>query len=127
MDSPKVGIIMGSQSDWPTMKGAAEILDELGVAYETKIVSAHRTPDRLWEYGQTAMTRRPSAIIVRARVAGPPPALLRPKTPAAVLGVAVTAGGGPGGVALAARVGRSGSGPPAPRPLRPGPLPRSRR
>ena len=49
-----VGIIMGSQSDWPTMKAAAEILDELGVAYETKIVSAHRTPDRLWDYGKTA-------------------------------------------------------------------------
>ena len=46
-----VGIIMGSQSDWATMKNAADILDELGIAYEKKIVSAHRTPDRLWEYG----------------------------------------------------------------------------
>ena len=50
-----VGIIMGSQSDWPTMKAAAEILDELGIAYEAKIVSAHRTPDRLWDYGKTAV------------------------------------------------------------------------
>ncbi|MEK6205275.1 MAG: AIR carboxylase family protein, partial [Amylibacter sp.] len=53
----KVGIIMGSQSDWATMKEAATILDELGVAYETKIVSAHRTPDRLWTYGKTATER----------------------------------------------------------------------
>ncbi|MGB1444078.1 MAG: AIR carboxylase family protein, partial [Paracoccaceae bacterium] len=52
--SPQVGIIMGSQSDWPTMKLAADILDELGISYETAIVSAHRTPDRLWDYGKTA-------------------------------------------------------------------------
>ena len=52
-----VGIIMGSQSDWPTMKEAARILDELGVPYETKIVSAHRTPDRLWTYGKEAAGR----------------------------------------------------------------------
>ncbi len=44
----KVGIIMGSQSDWPTMREAADILDQLGIAYEAKIVSAHRTPDRVW-------------------------------------------------------------------------------
>ncbi len=49
MSDVKVGIIMGSQSDWPTMKEAADILDELGVAYEKRIVSAHRTPDRLWD------------------------------------------------------------------------------
>ena len=48
---PSVGIIMGSQSDWPTLKYSANILDEFDVTYETKIVSAHRTPDRLWEYG----------------------------------------------------------------------------
>ena len=47
MSAVKVGIIMGSQSDWPTMKEAADVLDELGIAYETKLVSAHRTPDRL--------------------------------------------------------------------------------
>ena len=49
-ERPPVAIIMGSQSDWPTMKDAAAILDELGVAYETRIVSAHRTPDRLWDF-----------------------------------------------------------------------------
>jgi 5-(carboxyamino)imidazole ribonucleotide mutase len=54
MGEPSVGIIMGSQSDWPTLREAAAILDELGVAYEARIVSAHRTPDRLWEYGKTA-------------------------------------------------------------------------
>lgn len=48
----EVGIIMGSQSDWPTMKEAADMLDALKVPYETKIVSAHRTPDRLWDYGK---------------------------------------------------------------------------
>ena len=52
-----VGIIMGSQSDWPTMREAAAILDELGVGYEVKIVSAHRTPDRLWAYGKAAADR----------------------------------------------------------------------
>ncbi|HXE89099.1 MAG TPA: AIR carboxylase family protein, partial [Hyphomicrobiaceae bacterium] len=51
---PKVGIIMGSRSDWPTMKRAADVLDELGVAYEAKVVSAHRTPKRLYEYAETA-------------------------------------------------------------------------
>ena len=49
--APRIGIVMGSQSDWPTMKLAADILDKLGVSHETKIVSAHRTPDRLVEYG----------------------------------------------------------------------------
>ena len=50
----KIGIVMGSQSDWATMQAAAATLDELDVAYETRIVSAHRTPDRLWEYGKSA-------------------------------------------------------------------------
>ena len=57
MPKVKVGIIMGSQSDWPTMKDAAEILDALEVPYETRIVSAHRTPDRLWDYGSKAARR----------------------------------------------------------------------
>ena len=52
-----VGIIMGSQSDWPTLREAAAILDDLGVGYEAKIVSAHRTPDRLWAYGKAAASR----------------------------------------------------------------------
>ena len=55
--SVDVGIIMGSQSDWPTLKPAAEILGALGVTHEVKIVSAHRTPDRLWTYGKTAVER----------------------------------------------------------------------
>ena len=67
MADTKVGIIMGSQSDWPTMKLAANILDELGVAYETKIVSAHRTPDRLWEYGKTAVSKG-CRLLSQARV-----------------------------------------------------------
>jgi 5-(carboxyamino)imidazole ribonucleotide mutase len=57
MTHPLVGIIMGSQSDWPTMREAAEMLDQLGVVYEKRIVSAHRTPDRLWDYGKTAAER----------------------------------------------------------------------
>ena len=61
MTDVKVGIIMGSQSDWPTMQEAADILDELNVSYEAKIVSAHRTPDRLWDYGKTAVARGLSA------------------------------------------------------------------
>ena len=61
-----VGIIMGSQSDWPTMKEAADILDQLQIAYETKIVSAHRTPDRLWDYGKTAVERGLKVIIAGA-------------------------------------------------------------
>ena len=66
MADMQIGIIMGSQSDWPTMKGAADILDELGLSYETKIVSAHRTPDRLWDYGSTAVDRGLKAIIAGA-------------------------------------------------------------
>ena len=62
----EIAIIMGSQSDWPTMKHAAEILDELGVPYEARIVSAHRTPDRLWSYGREAAGRGLKCIIAGA-------------------------------------------------------------
>jgi len=58
-----IEIIMGSQSDWPTMREAADILDALGIVYEKKIVSAHRTPDRLWDYGKTAVDRGLQVII----------------------------------------------------------------
>jgi len=85
----KVGIIMGSQSDWPTMKAAAEILDELGVAYETKIVSAHRTPDRLWDYGKTAVTRGLQVIIAGAGGAAHLPGMMASKTRVPVVGVPV--------------------------------------
>ena len=85
----KVGIIMGSQSDWPTMKEAAAILDELGVAYETKIVSAHRTPDRLWNYGKTAADRGLHVIIAGAGGAAHLPGMMASKTRVPVVGVPV--------------------------------------
>src|SRR5690606_39419414 len=65
-----VGIIMGSQSDWPTMREAAAILDALGIAYEARIVSAHRTPDRLWDYGKTAVAREIGRASSRGREGG---------------------------------------------------------
>lgn len=85
----EVGIIMGSQSDWPTMKAAAEILDELGVSYETRIVSAHRTPDRLWDYGKTAALRGLKVIIAGAGGAAHLPGMMASKTRVPVIGVPV--------------------------------------
>jgi 5-(carboxyamino)imidazole ribonucleotide mutase len=85
----EVGIIMGSQSDWPTMKAAAAMLDELGVAYETKIVSAHRTPDRLWDYGRTAVDRGLKVIIAGAGGAAHLPGMMASKTRLPVIGVPV--------------------------------------
>ena len=84
-----VGIIMGSQSDWPTMKAAASVLDELGVAYETRIVSAHRTPDRLWDYGKTAVDRGLKVIIAGAGGAAHLPGMMASKTRLPVIGVPV--------------------------------------
>jgi len=84
-----VGIIMGSQSDWPTMKCAAQILDELGVTYETRIVSAHRTPDRLWDYGKTAAQRGLKVIIAGAGGAAHLPGMMASKTRVPVVGVPV--------------------------------------
>lgn len=88
-DRPLVGIIMGSQSDWPTMKHAAEALDGLGVAYETKIVSAHRTPDRLVEYAKTAKGRGLKCIIAGAGGAAHLPGMAAAMTPLPVFGVPV--------------------------------------
>lgn len=85
----EVGIIMGSQSDWPTMKEAAAILDELGVPYEAKIVSAHRTPDRLWSYGKTAVERGLKVIIAGAGGAAHLPGMMASKTRVPVIGVPV--------------------------------------
>lgn len=85
----KIGIIMGSQSDWPTMKLAADILDELGIAYEAKIVSAHRTPDRLWDYGKTAVERGLQVIIAGAGGAAHLPGMMASKTRIPVVGVPV--------------------------------------
>lgn len=87
--SPLVGIIMGSQSDWPTMKEAADILDTLGIAYESRIVSAHRTPDRLWEYGKTAVARGLKVIIAGAGGAAHLPGMMASKTRVPVIGVPV--------------------------------------
>ena len=84
-----VGIIMGSQSDWATMKEAARILEELGIAYETKIVSAHRTPDRLWAYGTTAVARGLKVIIAGAGGAAHLPGMMASKTRVPVVGVPV--------------------------------------
>jgi 5-(carboxyamino)imidazole ribonucleotide mutase len=85
----QVGIIMGSQSDWPTMRDAAAVLDELGVTYETKIVSAHRTPDRLWDYGKTAVDRGLQVIIAGAGGAAHLPGMMASKTRLPVIGVPV--------------------------------------
>ena len=80
---------MGSQSDWATMKEAAAILDELGIPYETKIVSAHRTPDRLWSYGKTAASRGLKVIIAGAGGAAHLPGMMASKTRIPVIGVPV--------------------------------------
>ena len=80
---------MGSQSDRPTMKAAAENLDELGIAYEAKIVSAHRTPDRLWDYGKTAVSRGLKVIIAGAGGAAHLPGMMASKTRVPVIGVPV--------------------------------------
>ncbi|MBR9842453.1 MAG: 5-(carboxyamino)imidazole ribonucleotide mutase [Rhodobacteraceae bacterium] len=89
MSDITVGIIMGSQSDWPTMKLAADILDELGIAYEAKIVSAHRTPDRLWTYGKEAAGRGLKVIIAGAGGAAHLPGMMASKTRVPVVGVPV--------------------------------------
>jgi 5-(carboxyamino)imidazole ribonucleotide mutase len=86
---PLIGIIMGSQSDWPTMKLAAEVLDELGVAYETKIISAHRTPDRLYTYAKSARDKGLKVIIAGAGGAAHLPGMTASMTTLPVLGVPV--------------------------------------
>ena len=89
MTATKVGIIMGSHSDWATMKHAADILDELGVAYEKQIVSAHRTPDKLFDYAETAVERGIAVIIAGAGGAAHLPGMTAAKTRLPVLGVPV--------------------------------------
>jgi 5-(carboxyamino)imidazole ribonucleotide mutase len=86
---PLVGIIMGSQSDWETMRGAAEMLEKLGVAHEVRVVSAHRTPDLLFEYASTARTRGLEVIIAGAGGAAHLPGMTASKTSLPVLGVPV--------------------------------------
>ena len=85
----RVGIVMGSDSDWPVMQAAARILDELGVPYEARVVSAHRTPDLLFDYAATARARGLQAIIAGAGGAAHLPGMLAAKTPVPVLGVPV--------------------------------------
>ena len=84
-----VGLIMGSQSDWPTMKEAATLLDALEIPYEARIVSAHRTPDRLWDYGKTAAERGLKVIIAGAGGAAHLPGMMASKTRVPVIGVPV--------------------------------------
>ncbi len=88
-NTPLVGIVMGSQSDWPTMKTAAEMLNELGVPHETKIVSAHRTPDRMFAYAESAAERGLRVIIAGAGGAAHLPGMIAAKTIVPVLGVPV--------------------------------------
>lgn len=86
---PMVGIIMGSTSDWDTMKHACEILDELQVPYEKKVVSAHRTPDYMFEYAETARNRGLKVIIAGAGGAAHLPGMVAAKTTLPVIGVPV--------------------------------------
>ena len=89
MTSPKVGLIMGSQSDWPTLRAAGEILDALGVAYESRIVSAHRTPDRMSAYAKGAAGRGLKVIIAAAGGAAHLPGMTASMTSLPVLGVPI--------------------------------------
>ena len=84
-----VGVIMGSQSDWPTLRETTKVLNDLGVSYEAKIVSAHRTPDRLWDYGKTAVDRGLQVIIAGAGGAAHLPGMIASKTRIPVIGVPV--------------------------------------
>lgn len=88
-DLPQVGIIMGSTSDWPTMQAAAAILDELGVAYEKEVVSAHRTPQKLADYASSATGRGLQVIIAGAGGAAHLPGMTAASTTLPVLGVPV--------------------------------------
>ena len=89
MTAPKIGLIMGSQSDWPTLRAAAEILDNLAVPYEKRIVSAHRTPDRMAVYAKEAEARGIKAIIAGAGGAAHLPGMVASMTSLPVLGVPV--------------------------------------
>ncbi len=87
--TPLVGVVMGSDSDWPTMQAAAAILAEFGIAHECRVVSAHRTPDLLFSYAETAAARGLKAIIAGAGGAAHLPGMLAAKTAVPVLGVPV--------------------------------------
>lgn len=87
--SPNIGIIMGSQSDWPVMRLGSEILEKLGIAHEVKIVSAHRTPDRLYDYAKSASERGLKVIIAGAGGAAHLPGMAASMTRVPVLGVPI--------------------------------------
>lgn len=89
MREPIVGVIMGSQSDWKTMKAATAILEELEIPFEARIVSAHRTPERLWDYGKQAVERGLRVIIAGAGGAAHLPGMMASKTRLPVIGVPV--------------------------------------
>ncbi|MGA8943498.1 MAG: 5-(carboxyamino)imidazole ribonucleotide mutase [Thermoactinomyces sp.] len=89
MDQAKVGVIMGSTSDWPTMQKACEILEEFGICYESKVVSAHRTPDEMFRYAAEAEKRGLKVIIAGAGGAAHLPGMVASKTVLPVIGVPV--------------------------------------
>lgn len=88
-NQPLIGVVMGSNSDWPVMQAAAKMLEELGVPYEARVVSAHRTPDLLFEYAATARERGLKAIIAGAGGAAHLPGMLAAKTTLPILGVPI--------------------------------------
>jgi 5-(carboxyamino)imidazole ribonucleotide mutase len=88
-DKVRIGIVMGSTSDWETMKHAAESLEELGLAHEVEVVSAHRTPDKLFSYAESAAERGLEVIVAGAGGAAHLPGMIAAKTPVPVLGVPV--------------------------------------
>ena len=88
-EAPRIGIIMGSQSDWETMRHAAEMLDALEIAYEARIVSAHRTPERLYHYAKGAAARGLKVIIAGAGGAAHLPGVIAALTPLPVIGVPI--------------------------------------
>ena len=94
MSAPKVAIIMGSRSDWPVMKAAAAMLEQLGVAYEAKVVSAHRTPDRMYQFAKGAKAAGIQVIIAGAGGAAHLPGMTASMTTLPVLGVPVPVKGG---------------------------------
>jgi len=89
MSDVLVGVLMGSDSDWPTMQGATEILDQMSVSYEAKVVSAHRMPDAMFSYAEKAQNRGLRCIIAGAGGSAHLPGMLAAKTPLPVLGVPV--------------------------------------
>ncbi len=90
MSDTQVGLVMGSESDWPAMKQASEILDELRISHERKIVSAHRTPSRLWDYAHNASERGIKVIIAGAGGAAHLPGMLASLTHLPVIGVPIS-------------------------------------